>query len=269
MDPINSVWLVTLFLFPAIVGSVSYVLHLVSKGGAGSIFLIGLGVYLGLGLSGILYLILILYSASLITIYGSRKRGASSPVKPKRGPRDFWRIMGGGGLGGLIGFLVFFKLLSLHTGTIGLVTAFGITSSDTWASSIGILSKKEPVMIIPPWNRVETGTSGAISVLGEIFSVIGGSISLIFAYVSGLMGQIKVIELVFMLVVIMGEKLDSFLGATIQGSYYYDKYNLHTVNSVHSCRARTTIIRGSRYVTNSGVNLLTTIIGATTIMSIF
>lgn len=227
-----------------------------------AVFLIALGDYLGLGLRGILYLILILYSTSLITIYGSRKGTTGRSTKPGRSIRDFWRIMGGGGLGGFIGFLIFFRLLSVHMGAIGLVTAFGITSSDTWASSIGILSKRKPLMIIPPWHHVDGGVSGAISLLGETFGVIGGLTSLVFADISGLLEGNNLIELLLVLaVIILGEKLDSVLGASIQGSYYCKRCNLTTDDAVHDCGEMATIIRGSRLITNSTVNLLTTITG--------
>ncbi len=270
MDFVYLIWSPYPFLFSALIGIISYFLRLVSKGGVIAVFMIGLGDYLGFGFEGFLYMIIILYSASIITIYGNNKNSQKKSVIPARRTRDFYRIVGGGGVGGFMGFLVYFGLLSVHAGSVSLVVAFGITSSDTWASSIGILSKKNPLMIIPPWRRVEGGISGAVSMLGEASSLIGALIGCGLGYIQGLLPNGNTITFVLVLIiVILGEKLDSFLGATIQGSYFCDKCNLYTENSTHSCGERGTLIGGSRLVTNTVVNLLTTIIGATTIVLIF
>jgi uncharacterized protein (TIGR00297 family) len=46
--------------------------------------------------------------------------------------------------------------------------------SDTWASEVGILSKKEPWFVLAPWRTVPYGTNGGVSVKGLFASFLAG-----------------------------------------------------------------------------------------------
>jgi uncharacterized protein (TIGR00297 family) len=48
--------------------------------------------------------------------------------------------------------------------------------SDTISSEIGVLSLKEPRLLLNPWKKVPAGTNGAISILGTIAAVMGAAI---------------------------------------------------------------------------------------------
>ncbi len=55
---------------------------------------------------------------------------------------------------------------------MGFIVCIASANSDTWASEIGSLSKKNPIYI-RTFKRIERGTSGAISLLGSIAALSG------------------------------------------------------------------------------------------------
>lgn len=264
---VNTSYLLILLLFPSLISLVSYFLTILSKGGAVAVFFITLGASLGLGLKGVLYVFFILYSASLVTIYGTRTRGNHRFVNKGREVRDFWRIIGGGGAGGLVSWLAFLEVLPIHLASIGLVVALGITNSDTWASGFGILSRNEPRMILPPWNRVNFGVSGAISTLGELFAILGAITGVGTGYLLGLLPKNNIVIIALSLaVIIAGEHVDSVLGASAQESYFCPKCNSVTDRRTHECGTETVFKRGNHFVTNSGVNFISSSIGTIAIL---
>nr|WP_284521650.1 DUF92 domain-containing protein [Cytobacillus pseudoceanisediminis] len=89
---------------------------------------------------------------------------------------------------------------------IGLAAA----NSDTWASEIGSLSQKPPISL-RTWKPAETGTSGAVSILGTIAALSG---SFTIALLSFMLFSVSLYEV--MLIGIFGfagNLIDSILGA--------------------------------------------------------
>lgn len=54
---------------------------------------------------------------------------------------------------------------------------------DTLASETGILARKHPRLILPPFQHVPPGTNGGLSLQGTLGSVIGGAL---IGFISGL-----------------------------------------------------------------------------------
>lgn len=91
--------------------------------------------------------------------------------------------------------------------------AIAVATSDTFASEIGVLS--DQVYLITNLRRVEVGTNGGVSWLGEGAALLGtGLITLAAVPLLGLSGGWALFSLV---VGFLGCHVDSLLGATLQG----------------------------------------------------
>lgn len=127
--------------------------------------------------------------------------------------------------------------------------------SDTLASSIGSLSKNDPINLFK-FKRVEKGSSGGISFLGITASILGGIIiGLVYYYVTYNTAK----YLIIIIMGLLGSLIDSILGITIQGKYKCSKCSKIVENKVH-CHTKTILIQGFAFVNNDVVNLLNNII---------
>ena len=112
--------------------------------------------------------------------------------------------------------------------------AVATATGDTLASEIGTTSSSKPRMITN-FKTTEPGADGAVSFLGEIAALAGSAIIGILAVAFGLTESALLAIMVTSLSGLLGTNVDSLLGATLQ------KYDI---------------------LSNSGVNLVSTIAGA-------
>ncbi|GFH61034.1 hypothetical protein CTEN210_17510 [Chaetoceros tenuissimus] len=95
--------------------------------------------------------------------------------------------------------------------------------ADTLASELGILSKKAP-FLITTFRKVPAGCNGGVTMNGFFFSFVGGFLmglgQLIMDIISGLEVQPLKVLLFGSVSGLVGSILDSFLGATVQATYY-------------------------------------------------
>jgi len=161
---------------------------------------------------------------------------------------------------------------------VSYVASLAATSADTWASEIGVLSKSEPFLIIMPKAKVTPGTSGAVTLLGELSSLAGSTaIALTYLVLAVVFNRspgwikfnwdtvnpsMQVILLVLALGY-LGEVMDSLLGALTQPKYYCDRCSMVTEQEIHTCGSKTRLIYNPRIkLSNEDVNLLTSLIVA-------
>ena len=64
---------------------------------------------------------------------------------------------------------------SIFVGPIPFIASIAATTSDTFASEIGVLEKGKPFSL-ENFRRVKPGTSGAISIMGTIASLVGATL---------------------------------------------------------------------------------------------
>lgn len=169
----------------------------------------------------------------------------------KGNTRDWAQVLANGGApaaGALLGLND--PMVGLWALTIGLAAA----AADTWATSLGALSRTPPRHLLTR-RVVEPGTSGGVTWLGTVGGVAG-------ALGIGLVGWAAT-ERFHLLVdaLLLGTVamlLDSLLGATVQGRFQCEACGVATERNTHQCGATARRIAGLRWLTNDGVNGIAT-----------
>lgn len=140
----------------------------------------------------------------------------------------------------------------LYIGYLSIIAQF----SDSMASDIGSLSKEKPIDIIRG-NRVEKGISGGVSILGSvsalITSIFGGFIVLL------LEGNIYPVLITIVTLSFFSTIIDSILGSLVQAKYQCPTCNNITDNKT-CCNSQTTLVGGIKFINNTSVNLITSVI---------
>lgn len=153
----------------------------------------------------------------------------------------------------------------------GFLGALAATNADIWATELGMLSSQMPRLITTK-RPVVAGTPGAVSTLGIMAAVAG-------AWLVGFVGLLLVViraqfrdvpwdraQLWLPVAVtaggLAGSLVDSFLGAAAQGIYYCDRCETETDQRVHRCGEKARQVRGWAWLSNDGVDLVSSIVGA-------
>jgi uncharacterized protein (TIGR00297 family) len=137
--------------------------------------------------------------------------------------------------------------------------AIAASTSDTWASEIGALSKSKPFSILT-FKAMEKGLSGAVSVIGIIASLIGAAaISLLFVTLYYMNNPFEILvffeyAMIILIAGFLGTILDSYLGAFLQAKYKdlktgkIKEFIINTENYI--------LISGKKIITNNTVNFI-------------
>ena len=217
----------------------------VQANGAISGYLIGIFVFGSGGIKWIAPLILFFISSSIL----SKINGKPHPK------RDIIQILANGFIACLLALLYFFNnydfLLPIFYGSLAATTA------DTWGTEIGYLSKSKPRLILS--NRiVEKGTSGGITILGTIGSIMGSAL-----IASALVFFNPSYKLFFSIFIsgIIGSFFDSIIGRKFQAKFYCTACN-KIIEDRNHCGQRTNHSEGKIWIDNNMVNFLNACIGA-------
>jgi len=245
------------------------------------------------GPQSLLYLIAFFVSSSVFTMLGYRVKELRGGAE-RKGGRNWRQVAGAGGVGGVL-FLASF--LALCSGLCKLseylllsaLAVFSTSTADTWAAEIGSLSKNEPRLITRPWVKVSPGTSGGVTVLGELASASGaafmGLVATLMAKsgidnhvlkaVSPLISSGSAQEAsypwslitaepwkVFLFIFFfgwLGEVVDSLVGATLQAKYFCPRCRTLTDKEVHVCGERARFNCGFKFIGNETTNIIATL----------
>ncbi|MFW9831652.1 MAG: DUF92 domain-containing protein, partial [Candidatus Thorarchaeota archaeon] len=244
---------------------------------------------------------------ALFTHYKYQRKRALGAAQDKKGARAWSNVLANGILPFL--FVIFgFILISLGRGwdaygqtevgfwpfvipfpVIGVtfaafLGALATHTADTLATEIGLLNPTPPRLITKPWKRVPAGTSGGVSLLGELATLfgcllIGGTAALLGAsFWINLLGTSLMPELfnfapITMVAValtggLVGCTIDSLFGATIQGMWRCTICGKKTEKKMH-CSESAEYLRGNRFFDNNMVNLISGLLGAIAAMLLY
>lgn len=153
--------------------------------------------------------------------------------------------------------------------SIAFLGSMACACGDTLASELApALSNTQPRLITNPFCRVPKGTNGGITILGLIFSALGGLICGLTYYVFTLICVNREILLrsppqwplllVGAIAGLIGSIIDSLIGATMQ----FSGYEKSTGKIVSKSRPGIVWISGAEILDNHSVNLMSTLITA-------
>lgn len=219
-----------------------------TSGGAVAAGVIGTAVLSGAGWSGALVLGVFFLPSTLI---GRLAGGHRSAGDTKGERRDAVQVFANGwaaALGALLEPIAPGLGLWIVTGSLAAAAA------DTWATSVGALSRSNPRNLIT-FQPVPPGSSGGVTVVGCLGAATGAlSVALAGSMAGGggaLLGAGTAIGFVGML-------LDSWLGAGLQGRFECPECGTVSERPSHHCGAKTHPVGGWRWLDNDGVNAVTT-----------
>jgi uncharacterized protein (TIGR00297 family) len=284
----------------AILAVIAYKGKIVTKSGLVAAFFLGITVWLLTSWTWFLILLIFFVITAQFTHYKYKIKRQHGAAQEKGGARDWSHVLANGGLPlsivliGVLTILVFGQLnaygrievgfgsmmipasIIIAIAFVAFLGAVATATADTLATEIGLLNPLRQV--VPP------GTSGGVSVAGELATVLGtlliGGIAAILAapFWINLLGASLMPELAgiapvtFVLVAmgggIIGCTVDSVLGATLQGHWTCNVCGKLTEKKAH-CGEKSTYLRGNRFLDNHMVNLVSCLIGAFVAIGLF
>lgn len=237
----------------ALVGLLSFRAHFLDSSGTVALFLLGTLIF---GVGGWLWAVPILtffITSSILSKMWKSRKAESNLLFEKSSQRDWAQVLANGGMAGLS--MIFWYIwpkpiwYAIYLGSLAAVTA------DTWATEIGVLSKKNP-RLITTFKRVIPGTSGGISAVGLFGSLMG---SFLIAAVGIACAPHFFLSPVRAILIItaagLGASLvDSLFGATLQAQFRCTICNKITERHFHCNNTRTIFERGKKWINNDVVN---------------
>jgi uncharacterized protein (TIGR00297 family) len=208
----------------------------------------------------LIVIFLMFATSSLLTKFRQNKKGEFKMVIAKPGSRDY--IQAVCNLGAATGIMLLWHFTREDYFMAAFIGSVAAANADSWASEIGGLSKKQPVMITN-FKPVAKGISGGVTLTG----ILGGIAGAFFISFSGLVffyllenNMATEMTSLFFSSFFAGAAAfisDSYLGSWLQ-ALYLDEKNLLTENSSAS---GVKLIKGWKWMNNDLVNLITTVLG--------
>jgi len=144
--------------------------------------------------------------------------------------------------------------------------------SDTVATEIGLLSKSRPRMIVNLRKSVDPGTSGGVTLIGELACLVSAivitGIGTFLGIISGGYRTLSAAALSVIIGAIIATNFDSLLGGTVQGRNRCAVCGARTEALTHH-GAPTVSVSGKRRMDNNAVNLIATLAGAIVSIGLF
>jgi uncharacterized membrane protein len=145
--------------------------------------------------------------------------------------------------------------------TCGIVAHHATCLADTLASELGILSKTPPVLVTKPWQHVPSGTNGGVTVMGFVWSALGGFVigasTILLDFMSGISPLNPCAMILFGTTCgLVGSLVDSILGATVQQTYWDPDTKLVYQADDEYKPASAKLITGFDILNNEQVNLV-------------
>jgi uncharacterized protein (TIGR00297 family) len=211
-------------------------------------------------------------------VYGSvlskYREGEKSKVAQdkfdKGSRRDFGQALANGGVGAVLAVL-FFLNPSLNWLFAAFVGTMATVNADTWATEIGVLSKRPP-RLVTTGKIVTPGTSGGITLLGTSATLAGGLLigitvyllRIIFGLIDGNSSNWQSFWIILAGLVggFAGSLFDSLLGATVQAMYRNPETGKETEKKIARSGVKNVFERGWRFMDNDLVNFISSAVGA-------
>lgn len=272
----------------ALIGLTALYLNVLTKDGFLAGLLIGVPILIFGGFDNFLLLLVFLIIGSILSRIGKNIKNMYNPVGERVGTRAWPNVVANGFWPMMSSVLIYFSQDSFVKIAWELFFIGSLASmvADTSATEIGMLSREKPRIITEPNNAVDPGVSGGITILGTVASICVTLIFGLLAYlISGfnpltkltligfspliyLRGSETWILLIIVLSGVLGNVLDSVLGATVQVKYRCLSCGKYVENPVH-CGVEAEYIEGIRFIDNHMVNFISSFAGGVIAVALF
>lgn len=207
------------------------------------------------GLSWAVLLLLYFAAATTVSRFGREtKTVKAGTVLEKSGSRDAWQVLANGGA--FAAGTVMYVLMDDPAWLTFAVGALAASSSDTWATEVGLLSSSTPRSMVTG-KPVQPGASGGVTLAGIGAGVLGSS--LVAGAAALLAPEVPVSAP--LIGGVAGMLVDSLVGATVQERRWCAACDRGTERVVHGCGAATEFAGGVRGIRNDLVNAIATTSG--------
>ncbi|HQE93453.1 MAG TPA: DUF92 domain-containing protein [Anaerolineae bacterium] len=268
------------FIISAAIGWAAYKREALSVGGVVGAILTGTAIFGFGGWTWGLLLITFFILSSLLSKYKAATKANLAEKFAKGSRRDLAQALANGGAGALIA--IAYWLTRQPILWFAFVGAMATVNADTWATELGVLSRRPP-RLITTGKPVEVGTSGGISRQGTLATLAGGLVigltGALFLYVDSLMhstphtllhplsclvypANCTRLPCIAALAGLVGSLGDSLLGATVQAIYYSTRREKETEKVIDPDGTPNILRRGWRWLNNDWVNFISSVVGA-------
>jgi len=207
----------------------------------------------------ILLIVFFVLSSALSRFRRATREARIGGIVEKGDERDAYQVLANGGV---------FAIAALLAGSTGqplwgvaALGALAAAAGDTWATEIGTLFGGVPRSIVS-LKPLPPGTSGGITVAGTLASVVGSTLVVAVAHLTGVGASPGAVFLGG----VAGSLADSLAGATVQERRWCDACQRSTERRVHNCGNATRVVGGVAGIRNDFVNVVCTIVGASVAM---
>jgi uncharacterized protein (TIGR00297 family) len=194
--------------------------------------------------------------SSLLSKFGQKNKHVVNLIFAKSGVRDIFQVLANGGLGGV--FAIFWYLYPLELFYFLFIASLAAVTADTWATEIGVLSRRSPRSILD-FKKVPKGASGGVTLVGTLGAATGAIVLVSSGYIASPHNSPRLIGLneLFLLIFsgFAASLVDSLLGATLQAQYRCLQCQKITEKEHHCNDKETVLIRGYRWLNNDMVNI--------------
>lgn len=253
----------------ALISWLAYRREALSKSGMAGAMLTGTFIFGGGGWIWGALLITFFVLSSLLSHYREATKAQLAEKFAKGSRRDFAQALANGGAAMLLALA---NALRPHPALFfACVGALATVNADTWATELGVLSRKLP-RLITTGRPVERGTSGGVSAAGTLATLAGGAsiglAAVIFGGLDRAFGGAGVPGAALPLVIaaalggLAGSLCDSLLGATAQAIYYSPARQKETEKTIDPDGTPNEHLRGWRWLNNDWVNFISSLCGA-------
>ncbi len=246
----------------ALLDVLSLSLGFLTLSGTAAASVIGLLVFFFGGWRWFIILLVFLVVSSLFTKFKYSHKHAIGAAQEKKGARSWLNVVANGLTSAFfaLGNPLFPQEMML-SGFIGAVSA---AFADTLSTEVGVLNPSPPRLITDLKREVPVGTSGGVSVLGELSVLLSTFILALTVSTLGL-GPFSFSRVFFIAGVsgFWGSTSDSIIGATYQAKYRCTVCG-KIVETREHCGKPAQYLKGIGVLDNNGVNFIATWIGALT-----
>lgn len=249
-------------LLAVIIAGAAYRARSLDRSGAAAAALLGTAVF---GLGGLPWAVVLMaffISSSGLSRLAGRRKAALNEKFSKGHRRDAGQVLANGGVAGIF-VLLHLAFPEADWPWAAFAGALAAANADTWATELGVLSRRLPRRITT-WRTVERGASGGVTAAGTLAALSGAAWIALFAAVLRPGGGLPWLGMgAVVLAGLAGSLADSLLGATVQSIYYCPRCEKETERHPrHLCGAQTMPLRGWRWLDNDWVNAACTLTGA-------